>query len=1101
MKRFSLLSRALIGVVAICLGFVTGAFGQGVTTGSLNGFVTDAAGHGVSGVVVTAVHTPTNTTFTATTGATGRFVFSGVPVGGPYTVSAKADGFSIKSITEVEVTLGESTDVMLRAVKATAEEIVQLEKYQVTASTTDLDSNTAGAGSVLSNRRIQWQPTVSNSFADLARTNPYTSLRAGSQIVALGMNSRFNSITLDGAKINDAFGLASSGLFSLQNPFSLEAVEQFSISLVPYDVRQSGFAGAAINAVSPSGTNQFHGKAYFKFTDANWQGKDITGSTSGTRPALKERTYGFSLGGPILKDRLFFYMNYERFFQDRAPITPSYVPSSDFLAAIDAAAAKLPGSPSLGTFGGASTSRLADTKRLVKLDWNITNDHRLMVRYSDTIGMQPNTGSINGTSFSQPASFPTSAQPSSFPNGVTGLSSNFYTLDVKEKVWASQLFSNWSSDLKTQLSYSNTKQDSVRDTPVKFPEIHVFNVPGVSNTGASITTGDAFRFGTEISSMGNELHIKTNTLGGSGDYVWRDYTFTIGADHESTNFLNLFRQGSYGVFAYSNLAAFQADKPSGFLRSVVQSGFPVADISKFEDTGVYAQVKWAPSPRFNATLGLRNDYISSPIAPPENTTFKNAFGITNSGTVDGTTTPAPRFSFNYAVDEERIMQVRGGIGVFLGRNPWVWISNSFGNTGVGRFNTIVSGATTPTLTQYLNGTYTNTDPQYKFDPANPIGTTNVSGTASSINLIKPGLKLPTIERSNLAVDRRLPFLDATLTLEVIHTEQLDALFVDNMNLKQTGTGVDGRALFAGSASSAPLVKGFANVIRTRDVHAGKSTFGSISLDHPFKNGWAWGGSYTRGEATEAQTLNSSTANSQWQFNPVFNQNTVEVARSDYEVRDRLQAYVARQFRFKNDYTTTVALYYEGRSGMPYSYVYANDLNNDGFGANDLVAVPSGESDARFDFSGLSAAQKSAYFAYLQSSGLSRYAGSYAPRNAFLTPWQNRLDLHVSQEIPVWRHARLEVFADFVNFGSFIARGFFNYIQTINTTQTNGAQTRSLGAATYVNGKIKPTLNNGATSVLGTDGAGNLIFTSSSSTIVPNNGVNRWQIESGVRLKF
>ena len=323
--------------------------------------------------------------------------------------------------------------------------------------------------------------------------------------------------------------------------------------------------------------------------------------------------------------------------------------------------------------------------------------------------------------------------------------------------------------------------------------------------------------------------------------------------------------------------------------------------------------------------------------------------MTNAGTVDGTTTPAPRVSFNYALDSQRNTQIRGGVGIFLGRNPWVWLSNSFGNTGVGRFNALKTGATTPTLTQYLNGTYSDPDPSFKFDPANPVGTTAGSGTAASINLVKPGLKLPTIQRANLAIDRKLPFLDATISVEYIDTRQLDALFVDNMNLKATTVGADGRQRFAGSSSGAnALNSSFGNVIRTRNVHEGASQYGAIVLDRPVKHGWAYTVAYTHGHATEAQTLNSSTANSQWQFNSVFNQNKVEVSRSDYEIRDRVQVIVSREFRFKWNLVTTISLAYEGRTGQPYSFVYSNDLNTDGFSGNDLVAVPTSDTDPRFD---------------------------------------------------------------------------------------------------------------------------------------------------------
>ena len=1100
----------LLFLGAVALGFAAAAaYGQ-VVSSAMTGTVIDNTGAPVSGATVTAVHTPTNTKYTATTGANGRFGFTGMPVGGPYSVTASAKGLEIEPLNDVQTILGEAVDVSLVG----KSEVVVLEKFVTTASREDLDANATGGSSVMDLRRVTVQPNPGRSVGDLAKTNPFVSLRAFPQIEALGINSRFNSIMLDGAKINDSFGLNSSGLFSQKNPFSMDAIEQFSAQLNPVDVRQSGFAGVAINMVSKSGTNEFHGTVYDIFTDQNWGGADVYGSTTGTRQVSKERTYGGTLGGPIWKDHLFFFLSWEKFITDSSPTRPTLTPDSAYLTQINTDIAKYSGLPNMGSFGGLPTNRLADTKRLAKIDWKITQDHRLTVRYNDTISSQPNTGSLSATGFSQPAAL--NNQPSSFTNSTTALSSNFYNFNVKEHVWAAQLFSNWGPDFTTQFAYTNTKQDQVRATPVNAPEIRILNVPGTLNSGAPVSTLDALRFGTETSSMGNEIHVKDQTMSGSGDYTWNNFTFTAGADHEQINFYNLFRQGSYGVFDYWNEADFAADKPFGFERAVVSSGYEKADVSKFDQTGVFAMVKWEPNSRLNVTAGVRVDFIGSPIAPPENATFVNKFGMTNAGTVDGTTQPAPRFGFNYALDSKRMTQIRGSAGVYLGRNPWVWISNSYGNSGVGR-STLVSQVPTasrpdttkytgPTLTQYLAGTYSNTDSAYKWDAANPVGVTSLPASAGTpaINLIRPGLKLPTIARESIAVDRKLPFLDAVATVEYIHTDQLDALFVDNMNLKATGTGADGRTIFAGSSSSAPLVTGFGNVIRTRDVHAGKSDYVSLQLEHQFNKGWYYFIAYTRGHATEAQTLNSSTANSQWQFNAVFNQNQVEVSRSDYEIKDRLQVTVAKEFKWVHGLKSTVSLYYEGRSGQPYSLVYSNDLNTDGFSANDLVAVPTDASDPRFDFTpynattnptGLTDVQKTAYFNFLKSSGATKFAGSYAPRNAFLGPWQNRLDLRFQQEVGVYGPVKTVFFMDFINFGSWLSKSLFNYVQEINTSTSNGGLTRSLGTATFAGGKIKPTFTG-----LSVDANGNLVFPTT-SLIVPNNSDSRWKVTAGVKLQF
>lgn len=1099
---------AVLAALAVALS--PSAFAQGVVSSGITGSLIDSGGKPVAGATVTIVHTPTNTTYTAVTSASGRFKVTGLRVGGPYSVSANAGTQNVQPLQDVQTTLGEDTDVQLVA----RDEVVQLEKFVVAGDINALDANATGSSSVLDTRRIGLQPTSNRSFADLIKTNPFVSMRTFPQVTAVGMNNRYNSITLDGARLNDQFGLAGSGLVSLKNPFSLDAIEQFNVSITPYDVTQSGSAGASINVVSKSGTNEFSGSAYYIYTSDQWQGKDLSGANIGKRPSSSiERTWGATLGGPIIPDHLFFFASYEKYDNPSgSPSNPGFIPDPAFLTFIDAQIKALPGSPDLGSFGGAGANLETDTKRLLKLDWNVTKDHRLTVRYSDTEGSRPNFGSFSTTGFSGTAL--TGISNTGYSNGITSLSSSYYQLTILEKVWASQLFSTWSPNLKTAFNFSKNDTSTLRTVPAVFPEIRILNVPGTSaTTGAPISTLNAFSFGTEISSQGNSNVVNGITYSGNADYTWRDFTFRAGFDREETDFNNLFRAGSYGVFAYDysptlNLAT---ATPRAFFRAVAQTGFQSADISRFEQTGYFAQATWEPSQRLNVIFGLRYDVLGSPIVPPTNAGFATAFnsfypGIRNDGTIDGTSSVAPRVSFNYAFDEKRETQLRGGLGIFLGRNPWVWISNSYGNSGFGRYNL----TTVPTnLSTYLASS---------FDPANPVGSgpAQPAGSTQTINLIQPGLKLPTNLRGNLAIDRKLAGIGATFTVEYIYNKQVEALMTENLNLRvlngdannnptAASYGADGRLRFAtngagnGGSGNAPLVTGYSNVLRLRNVEAGESHYVALSLDRPFQNNWAYNVTYTRGRATEFQPSGSSTAGSNWGFQQVFNQGAIEVSRSDYEVRDRIQGSLSREFNYFGRNKTTVTLYYEGRTGQPFSYAYgsvsgsSNDLNKDGNGGNDLVAVPTGPSDARFDFSGMTSAQQSAYFDFIKSSGLGKYAGSYAPRNAFTGPWQSRLDLGIRQELRAYGRVRLEVFADFINFGSWLNDDLFNYVETINTNTSNTNQNRVLGGATYTAaGLIRPVV------ALNPDGSINF---PSTSQILPNNADSRWRIQGGVRLKF
>jgi hypothetical protein len=1057
-----------------------------VVSSGITGLVRDTAGAPVAGATVSVVHVPTNATSTAVTNQTGRFGIRGLPVGGPYTVTASADTYTPATASNVLTELGNDAEVTITL----RGQIVRMERFVATASKSDLDGSATGAGSILDSLRLSLQPTVNRSFADLIKTNSYVTARAGGdRMTALGMNNRFNSISVDGARINDAFGLNASGLFSVNNPFAIESLEQFSVDLSPYDVRRSGFTGASINAVTKSGTNKFQGAAYYIITNDDLQGKDIVGANAGNRIFSEETTYGFTLGGPILKNRLFFFANFDKFERNGVSVSPVFQPDAAALASFQARLTQIAstagGNPNFGTISGGANQTLEE-KRLLKLDWNITRDHRMTVRYSDTTGTQPSFGGLNATNFSGGAALtgaPTIGR-------VAALTSNFYSTERTEEVWAGQVFSNWSPNLKTSLAY--TKVDVLQDSisPVVFPEVRVYGVPGRdANTGAAIANG-VIVFGTENSRHGNKIEVQTETYTASGDYNWGRFTLSGGVDREQSKFYNLFRQSSYGVIGYTNVANFAADAPFAFTRSLVQTGFPVADISEFEQTALFGQVKTDVSSRFNVTAGLRYDKIGSPIPPPENAAFKAAFGVTNAGTIDGTSLLAPRIGFNYSLDDERTLQVRGGLGIILGRNPWVWISNAYGNTGVGRFSQALTATSTPAAPTL--GTYLRTG----FDTANPVGTSPTAppAAAATIALTQPGLELPSVLRGNLALDHKLKALGAKLTLEYIHTESRQALFIDNLNLRPTTIGADGRQRFAGSAIAQPRIAGFQNVLRLRNVSEGGSRYYSVQIERPVRNTWGWNFSYTRGHATEAQNMGSSTAGSTWQFNAVFNQGAVEVARSDFEIRDRLVAGLTKEFKYWRDFKTTVSLFYEGRTGSPYSWVYSTDLNTDGFSSNDLVAVPRNASDSRFDFSLLSAAQLDGYLRFFGDNGLNKHAGSYAGKNAYVQPWQNRLDLRVQQEIPVFKSIRVKLFADFINFGSWLSEDLFNYVETL-PIPTNTGLVRNLPGATYnAAGQIQVT-------PAGTfDAAGNVIVPSNSAIAV-NNGDSRWRIQLGARIEF
>ncbi|MGH7945440.1 MAG: TonB-dependent receptor [Opitutaceae bacterium] len=1055
--------------VILLFGFalVPFASAQGVVSAGLTGAIRDESGKPVPDASLTAVHVPTGTTYTAVSTATGRYNFRGLIVGGPYALTASAPGKKPVEISDITTQLGQTADVNI-SLQTT--NIVVMEKFTVGAAADDLDSTAMGSGSVLTRDAFLNQPTAQRSFADMARTNPLVTLRnvfgdrQEGMLTALGQNNRFNSIMLDGARINDQFGLNASGLQSFFNPLSLETAEQVSIDVSPYDVRQSGFTGAAINVVTRSGTNTFHGSIYGYYTDEKHADADVIGPAAGERPPDERKTWGATLGGPLWKDHIFFFANYEKFERIQVAAGPTMTPAAgdlttitNALSAIQSAAGS---SADLGTFGGGGSLVTDEEKKLYKIDWNLTKDHRLSVRYNETLGTFPQFGRFNSLGGNFASFF-----PGLTATRGTSLSSNFYTQTRTEEVWAATLNNQWSSNLKSEFKWSKTNYEQLTTTPAIFPEVRIFGVAGVGNDGRPVTnaTGGpsgALVLGTEINRHGNVLQTQTESFSGNADYFWKNFTFTAGFDREVSEFFNLFRAGSYGAFDYASVADFVADRPAIYVRSMYVQGTSPSEDSDFAITGIFGQAKWDVTPRLNLTAGLRYDMVESDSRPLRNTLFETTFGRRNDGSVDGTEIISPRLGANFALDESRMTQVRGGLGYFTGRAPWVFVSNAFGNTGVGRFANMLPGAAAPQLSAYL---------RTSFDPANPIGVAATDGTPNArreITFIDDGLKLPAVWRANFAFERKMPFLNSTFTMEAIQTINDKAFFNENLNIRPLvvtptsgpAVGLDGRQRFNGIATGAGAAStAFGNVIRVRNISEGRSTFVSFGFARPMQNNWSYNLTYTRGKSYEAQAFGQTTPVEGWSRNAVFNQNKIEVERSDFEIRDRIQFSLAKRFEFIKGWRTTASLYYEGHTGNPFSFAYQNDLNGDGINANDLVYVPSGESDPNVDYSGMTDAQRADFLAFIRSSGLGKYAGTYAPRNAFAQPWINQLDLRFTQRLPIYKPAEVELFVDFINFGYWLSRQAFGYVELLTNTNNAVFYRRLMGPAAYnSSGQVRPT---------------------------------------------
>jgi hypothetical protein len=1065
------------------------AFAQ-VTSSGISGSVRDAAGTPIAGASVTATHIPTNSAYNATTNASGRYNLRSLIVGGPYTILVEADGFRSTQQAGVTTALGSEIDVSF-AIQSV--DIVTLEAFTVEGLANELDGGALGSGVLLGQQVLTQKPSSERSIADIVSASPLVTLRETfgdreeSQITALGQNNRYNSVLIDGARINDSFGLNGTGLASFFNPLSLDAVEQISVDVSPYDVRYAGFTGAAINAVTKSGTNEFKGSAYYYFRGDELFGLQLQGENARDRvlndrkvvPTLERRTMGLTFGGPILKDRLFFFLNYEDFQSTSTGRDPRFSTPQEttILARLQQYSTASGTGIDWGSPVTEQTSNTAvDEKIIAKVDWAITPNQRFSIRYSKTEGEVPQFGRFasSSSSFFGPRS--------TLRGGVaTSPDGSFYSQQRVEESYAAQLFSQWSDNFKTEIKYSQTQQDQLTPLNATAPEVFIFGVSGTDLSNGRAVTNGAYIAGTEQFRHGNVIDVANKQFTATGDYFWNDWVFSGGVEREWTDYFNLFRQGSFGQVGFPTVADFLADTNAAILRNAYDPKIRnVADVSDFATTGIFAQGKWDVNPRLQLLFGLRYEFAETDKRPPLNQAFLTTTGFRNDGTVDGSDSISPRLGFNLALDDERRMQLRGGLGHFRGRAPWVIFSNSFGQTGVGAFqlnNNPGTGTLPATFEEYL---------RTSFDPASPIGTgTDNPSLVREINWADDGVQLPAVWRANLALDRRLDFLDTTFSVEIVHTAIDEALFIVEENIVPTTRGADGRQRFAGSATSnGRRFAGYRNLLRVTNTDVGESTYFTATWARPTKDKWGFSLSYTRGDSTEAQGIGQTTAGGQWNRNVVFNQNTPEAGTSEFEIKDRLQLTLSREFEFIRNFPTTVSLYYEGRTGNPYSWVYSSDLNNDGRNDNDTVAVPDGVGDARFDFSGMTAETQATYFAFIERSGLGAYAGGIAPKNAWTEPWVNRLDLKFAQVIPLAFDAKLSLFADFINFGSFLSESTFGYTEVAPSISNGVFRRRSLGGATYgTDGRIRPT------------------YTGEPSGFNLDNGMSRWRIQLGAKLEF
>ncbi len=991
--RISRLSLGLIAALA-----AAPVFAQSTSAG-VSGTVLDASGQPVAGAEVTITHVESGTVSRATTDAGGNYTARGLRVGGPYSISVNKAGAGSASQDDVYLTLDRVADVdaVLNADVSTLETVVATASRVPDVFQTD----NKGLGTNLSRQEIDNAPTPGRSIQNIARLDPRVNItdRARGEISALGQNSRMNNISVDAVGVNDPFGLEANGLPYVGTPISQDSIEEYSISTANYDVTSTRSVGASINAVTKTGTNEFHGSVYYAFRDSD---KMISDEPNEFRGFDKEWTGGVTLGGPIIKDKLFFFASYEK-SMIKAP-GPDYGPvgSGATNEIANLSQAQLDEIISIATAYGMrpgdlqSASVDTDSERfLAKIDWNINDFHRLSFRYNQVDEVEPVLGG--------------------FSNSGIGLSSYWYARNRKNRNYVLNSYNDWSDTFSSEASLSYTDYEVLRDGLLgDQPQVTVRL--GVDAQGRPNGSGPFVSFGEEQFSHYNVLGVKTWKAFFAGNLYLGDHTLKAGFDYQSDKFYNLFGRTQFGSYTFDGINAFRNGQYAQYDLYQPAPGYTLADVAaewSLKQYGFFLQDTWQATDNLSLTFGVRYDLPKTSDKPLYNAAFDTAFGFRNDQTIDGNGVVQPRFSFNYQFNTDLMAQLRGGIGLFQGNTLGVWLTNPYQNNGLTVSTYSARSSVNPAFPQLY---------PFTADPYNQ----NVPPRSSSqmvVDTLSDDFKQPTVWKASLAFDKELPFWGLIGSIEWQGLKVKDGVYYRNLNIgAPTGVLPDGRFTYYRNPTGGPLNNtqraganpAFGQAITVLDnTSEGDANYLTLGLKKPFANNWSASLSYTMGRATEVNPATSSQASSNLSNNVWINPNEEVAGVSNYSIKDRINASIVWSKALFGDYQTSISAFYDGHSGQPYSWVFGNDANGDSY-SRDLVYIPN-RGDVVFQ-AGTTAAQIEQFYNFIGSDPyLAAHRGQIASRNRSVAPWVNQVDLSLRQELPGFMEGhKAEVRLDFYN---------------------------------------------------------------------------------------
>ena len=1014
--RLSKLSLALVAALA-----AAPVFAQSTSAG-VAGQVTGADGQPVAGADVTITHIESGTTSRVTTDANGRYNARGLRVGGPYTITVTKAGAGTDTESNVYLSLNQisTVDAALNA------DITTLQSVAVvgTAGADVFSSDNKGLGTSVDGRELQLTPQGNRSLDDIARLDPRIQvIDAGDGSISVaGVNNRYNNISVDGMSQGDPFGLNANGMPYIGTPISVDTIAAYDLKVADYDVG-SDTVGATVNAVTKSGTNEFHGSVYGAMRDADWmgelEGEDYAGFDT-------DRTWGATLGGPIVKDKLFFFASYEE--QEIKNFGGSA--TSDGIAngnvTMDEVNEAIAIANDLGMFPGTygSTGVNLENKRyLAKLDWNISDSHRASLTYQQTEEFRPSP-------YDQ------------FAENVI-LSSHWYNIDNITKNTSLQLFSDWSQDFSTEVKLSLQKFDQVNGNPINQPEVEI-----------ETANGGSIFIGEDNNRHENQINTERWSATVAGTYYVGDHVIKGGFDYMSHDVYNLYGRDLHGSYVFESLEDFANGNYDVYNLRTPAPGFNVDDTAAalvYTQVSPFLQDTWQVNDNLSLNYGLRINMPKANKAPEVAPGFEEAFGFRNDFKLGSRNTVVlPRFAFNYSFDGELMSQLRGGIGSFQSVPPFVWLANPYQNNGG--------------VTALSYRVFDPAQAPFSADPYNQ----NIPATGSpsnQIDVIDPDFKLPTVWKATLAYDRELPWYGLVGSVELQSIRARDAAFYKALNIGESqGTLFDGREIYyctLGNMSSSnkncdrnTAFSPISTILTNTDK--GYSNSVTLSLDKPMANGWYANASYTNTKATEVGSDASSQAWSSYQFVSRLNPNMEVATRASREIEHSFKLSAGWEHAFIGDYKTSVSAYFNARSGLPYTWLINGDANGDGI-FQDPAYIPLVD-DPNVSYGSATPDQIAAFHAFIDGDDyLSSHRGQVAGRNATRLPWVHQLDLGVQQELPgFFKDHKSVVRLDVYNFLNMLNKdwgvteeigGFDSrYLARLGTLTADGKYVYNLGSA-------------------------------------------------------